>query len=718
VKRTAGLSLLLAFAASFALWAGAASSARDSDGVRAERSGAAELRDVDFGNDLTECPQAGLRRRERPLRQLDKDAVEQLADRGDDIRMNQDYSCFPQDETSISVNPKNSHNVVGGANDYRLGWASSGFYSSTDMGASWYDGWIPFPSLPSGDNLDGGGDPAVTHERNGVAFWTDINFNRTDDTNGVWTSRSTNGGFTWTRPCVPLAPPMGQTESVACGGTGDPRQPGDGTVTFNQDPTPGVLNGDAPLDDKEYNDAGPRPQGIQPQCYTPTTRTPIPAGAAGCPMSRISPDRLYVTWTRFDTSGCAAGVAPCEARIWESHSDDYARSWSRPQPISGTAPFCIGIGPLGPNACDDNQGSQPVIHPKTGVVYVTFENFNTPDENQYLLVRSKDGGATWEGPFFITPVFDVNYPRAGAAGGRPDCTARGQQTGRPVVTNSCFRLNARGGITVDKRGGSFADDLYVVIADNRNGTRVSTNTDVQLFKSTDGGTTWRGPTRVNDDPSSQPADRTCTFTGATACPSGVNTGNDQFYPWIDISSKGDLVATWQDRRLDSDSMASEWPTSRTRPGNYLLWYWGGNCDVDHADSTECVASSAGVITQPTAPVNPPNTPFPNQTVFPFDNFGISDNPYNWDYCFRAGIFCGDYENVFIDHKNRAWPMWTDARNGRSSRMQQGRNPACEQSDVFTDPFRASGHASGQNHPRPTDQLFTVTPCPGDSGGGH
>ena len=58
-------------------------------------------------------------------------------------------------------------------------------------------------------------------------------------------------------------------------------------------------------------------------------------------------------------------------------------------------------------------------------------------------------------------------------------------------------------------------------------------------------------------------------------------------------------------------------------------------------------------------------------------------------------------------------MWTDARNGRSSRMQAGRNPACEQSDVFTDVFNASGKTSGQNSPKSTDQLFAVTPCPGD-----
>jgi hypothetical protein len=158
-------------------------------------SGAAQFRDVNYGTGLTECPQAGrIDAEPRPLDRRRRDTVERLSRGGDDRRANQDYACFPQNETSISANPRNPRNLVGGANDYRLGWGTSGFYASTDGGKSWYDGVIPFPSLPSGDNLDGGGDPALVHDRDGVVYYADINFNRTDDTNGIWVSRSTNGG--------------------------------------------------------------------------------------------------------------------------------------------------------------------------------------------------------------------------------------------------------------------------------------------------------------------------------------------------------------------------------------------------------------------------------------------------------------------------------------------------------------------------------------------
>ncbi len=670
----------------------------------ADVSGGVEFGDVALGANITECPQAGIR--DRSLRRTDEDAVERLSDRGDDIRLNQDLACMPQDEMSIAINPEDTHNVFGGANDYRLGWGSSGFYVTTDRGHNWYDGITHFPtpgSYPAAapkDHIDGGGDPIAIFDRDGTAYYGQIRFERENDTGGIFVNRSTNGGFTWTRPCVPNA-------GGVCGGNGDPRQPGDGVVTFNPDPD-GILNGSVPFDDKPYGTAGPRPNGVAPQCFTPT-HTPTP-----CPDGHVGPDRIYITWTRFDDVG---------SRIFESHSDDRARSWSPAQVINGSAAFCVG----GAAGCSDNQGSQPLVQPTNGAVYVLFENFDTPDENQYVIVKSFDGGATWSPPLFITPVFDVNFPQSGAAGGRPDCATRGQQGGRSVLTNSCYRMNARGAFIVDKRGGAFADDLYLVIADNRNGTRVSSNADVSGFKSTDGGTTWAGPTRVNDDPSTTPALRDCGRGGRPACPAGVHTGNDQIFPWLDISRSGRLHGVWQDRRLDTTSPVGvgEWPTSKTRQGNYLHWFWGGRCHITTtgpittAAGRQCVHPNAAIITQPAGPVNPPdNYVDPPQNTFPFRNFGISDTPYNLDYCFRAGIFCGDYENVQVDNDGNVWAMWTDARNGRSSRTQTGRNPACEQSDAWADRYSQHSDAHGQQHARSSDSLFYVTPCPVDEGGHH
>ena len=75
------------------------------------------------------------------------------------------------------------------------------------------------------------------------------------------------------------------------------------------------------------------------------------------------------------------------------------------------------------------------------------------------------------------------------------------------------------------------------------------------------------------------------------------------------------------------------------------------------------------------------------------------------------IFAGDYNNVAIGPDQTAWAFWTDARNGRSARQQVGRNPICEQSDVFDDEFSASSGGTIRNSATQSMDLYLATPCP-------
>ena len=749
----------LALGALIAVWA-AAASAGPGDFINPRKlsspppSGAFDFRDLDYGHTITECPQAGLEGdplHPQPLDRREKDKAEQLSQTGDDKRANTDYSCFPQNETSIAINPVNQKNYLSSQNDYRT-LSRQGFNASTNNGQSWYSAELPPLSTPNADVLDASGDPVSVFDRAGVAYEASINFNRTDDENGITVQRSTNGGFTWTRPCVPIVRnPAMPDQGAVCGGTGDPRQPGDGVVTYFDDPDSMfcVVAGPAcpPFDDKEWMAAGPRPftplttddpnARIDPVCFQPVTRTP-----RVCDPAVVGVDRLYVTWTRFDEN--PAALFGFTAQIMISFSDDQARSWSPARPISGSAPFCEFSLPA--DRCDLNQFSVPTVHPRTGLLGVAFENFNTEDENQYLFVRSRDGGVTFEGPFFITPVFDVNYPRSGASGGRPDCTPRGQQNGRAVLQNSCFRVNSGGNVVVDKRDGAFSDDFYLTMSDNRNGTRASSNTDVFFFKSTDGGMTWIGPSRVNNDPSTPPANRDCSPTTGTpptpnpACAPTAVFGNDQWFPWMDVDNKGVLAFGYHDRRLDTASTLSEWPTSRQRPGNYLAWFWGAGCRITTTatvtattttiprEARECLSPGAAVIPQPGAEgQNPGADPVPGQGptfLGPFENQVISDIAHNLDYSFRAGIFMGDYNAVAfpnvpegVPSTNQAVAFWTDSRNGRGSgggvSAQPGRNPACEQADVFFDDFNPLTSNKGESATQGWE-VFQVTPCPADA----
>jgi len=661
----------------------------------------ADAASAHFGLYVTECPQAKYVDDDRPLHTIDKDTVWKLSERGDDLRFNYDLACVPQDETTIAINPRDHANMTGGANDYQGDYNQ---FDSTSSGAKALYGSIL--DQPSGSDFGlTNSDPVAVYDRDGVAYNQEIAY-QFDDANGVFVWRSTNGGFTWSRPCIPIGNSgTPDPDDAVCGGLGDVRQPGDGVITWNRDPTSGNFNGDAPFDDKNWLATGPRPAGVSPVCFTPITHTP-----KACDPNVIGSDRLHATWTRFDLDGTG--------KIMHSYSDDQARSWSPPKAISGNAAFCLGISAA--TACDDNQASVPTVHPRTGLLGVAFENFNTAGENQYLFVRSSDGGNTFTGPFHVSPVFDVNYPRGGT---RPDCVARGQSATRRVLTNSCFRVNAYGAVAVDKRGGAFADDFYLVLSDNRNGTAASSNTDVFFFRSTNGGTTWIGPTRVNDDRSVPPANRDCN-PAAAGC--GGNFGNDQWFPWIDVNADGVLAVAFYDRRFDTDSVASAWPSSRQRPGNYLTWRFGAGCEIDHTPSRECLAPAAATIPQPTGPVDPGADPVPGQGpsyLGPFANQVLSDVPSNMDYSFRAGLFMGDYDQVSFPNfpdvggdKKQAVAIWTDARNGRGSgtptTTQPGRNPICEQSDMFLDFFDPLTEDKSDSISESDENAFLVTPCPG------
>jgi hypothetical protein len=751
------LSALVTLCGLLVLWAGSASAIPeppfgDDEGTTA-LSGPLDFRDSSGGTNVTECPQAGLRNQgSSDWNHRSKDDTEQKSNAGNDIRVNQDYSCFPQDETALDQNPKANGNIVAGANDYRLGWGASGFYSSTDNGNHWYDGITPFPSLPNGDNLDGGGDPVVVFDRGGVAYYAQINFNRTDDTSGVWVNRSTNGGYTWTRPCVAISTGTADEQGV-CGGAGDVRQPGDGTVSYQQDNNP-ALPSSVPAHDKEWMTAGPRPAGVQPVCFSPfvTPATQLapqtvtnPRTARTCDPAVVGTDRLYVTFSLFAVRGASTG----NAQIFISYSDDQARSWSTPKPIYGTGTFCASTG----NSCKNSQGSQPTVNPTTGQVWVGFLNGNTPDEDQYLVVTSTDGGNTFTLPSRVDTIYDVNEPRG--VNGRTDCIARGQGATRAVPTNSCFRFDPiMNSIVADKRGGAFADDVYVVLVDNRNGTIRNSNNDAFFYKSTDGGVTWIGPTRVNNDPSTTPANRDCgrevqdIVGDSSLCPA-AGTGNDQFFPWVTIDRSGNLNVTFHDRRLDTDSPigSGAWPASKTEVGNYLVWYWGASCRITQtatvslaspstttsntvpSGARQCIAPEAVVSPTGATGFDPGAGPIPgngqNSRTLPFRNFQISDVGTNFDYSFRAGLFAGDYSGntsgpLVTGENGQAAAFWTDARNGRGSgtptSTQPGRNPICEQSDVFFDRYTLGGdnndnNDNGDRRGGHADQSFLVAPCP-------
>lgn len=201
---------------------------------------------------------------------------------------------------------------------------------------------------------------------------------------------------------------------------------------------------------------------------------------------------LYVTWTQFDDYG---SMSPTDSsNILFSKSTDGGISWSTTKRINKLAGDCID---------NDNttEGAMPAVGPN-GQVYVAWSN-----RDKIWFDRSLDGGATW----LAEDVFVSDQPN----GWTYDIPGIYRANGLPVTT-------------CDTSGGANHGTIYINWTDQRNGEN---DTDVWLAKSTDGGTTWSPPARVNDDA----------------------TTRHQFFTWMTVDQKtGWLWFVFYDRRNYSD----------------------------------------------------------------------------------------------------------------------------------------------------------------------
>ncbi len=232
--------------------------------------------------------------------------------------------------------------------------------------------------------------------------------------------------------------------------------------------------------------------------------------------------RTYLTWSKFES----AGGEYVSSAIWEAHSDDGGLSWSTPAEISGSNPALCTFQHGGPaGECDQNQFSVPTIGPD-GTVYVAFQNeqnqslweANEQFDNQYLLVTSTNGGATWTAPSFIAGLEDGNrdYPL--------------NVNDRQTLTGYQLRVNSAGNIVASPTNGT----LYLVFADNRAGVHDSatpvTNTNVFVMSKPVAGP-WSAPVLVD--------------SGA----------GDQWFPWVEVDpTTGSIGVLYHDRGASNGAL--------------------------------------------------------------------------------------------------------------------------------------------------------------------
>jgi hypothetical protein len=268
-------------------------------------------------------------------------------------------------------------------------------------------------------------------------------------------------------------------------------------------------------------------------------------------------DRVYVTWTTFAPDGTAY--------IYESHSADYAETWSAPNLVSRTSTLCtkdFGV-PTPQGTCNENQFSQPFTA-SDGTLYVAWANFNntvTGDDNrsQVLLAKSTDGGTTFSSPVKVADYYEL-----------PDCvTYTGQDEGSACVpdkrdNNSFFRAaNYPTGVVdpTNPKRLAVAFGSYI----NRNSKEsdgcipAGINTDTGI-------NTYTGVRKVgacnNDILVSVSTNAGGSFTGTTTDPRALTSvtrdrrraTTDQWFQWADFTREGRFAVSYYDRQYGDDEL--------------------------------------------------------------------------------------------------------------------------------------------------------------------
>jgi hypothetical protein len=215
---------------------------------------------------------------------------------------------------------------------------------------------------------------------------------------------------------------------------------------------------------------------------------------------------LYVTWTEFDDYGTSN---PSDSsRIRFSKSTDQGITWSNAITISDRSGDCI-------DSDNTDEGAVPTVGPN-GEIYVSWAG-----PLGLMFDKSTDGGQTWGTDIFVSSIpggwdFDVS---------------------------GIYRANGLPITMCDISNSPYNGYIYVVWSDQRNG---ATDTDIFMSRSTNGGTTWTAPIKVNDD----------------------NTTRHQFFVWstIDLST-GNLWFVFYDRRNTTGAATDVYVAKSTDGGN-------------------------------------------------------------------------------------------------------------------------------------------------------
>ena len=210
----------------------------------------------------------------------------------------------------------------------------------------------------------------------------------------------------------------------------------------------------------------------------------------------VSPHQgnLYAAWTAFGGAN--------DGNVVVSRSTDQGLTWESQINISSTQP-----------------GYQQGVNIKTGpdgtvyAVYTVYISGGVQDEPAIGLTKSTDGGATWETPQII--ISNIRGIRS-------------------TETSKNHRVNSFPVMDIDISGGPRNGWIYVVWTNiGTPGVNIGPDIDNYIIRSSDDGTSWSTPIRINQDL--------------------AGLGKEHYFPWISCDPEtGNLsVISYDDRNVTS-----------------------------------------------------------------------------------------------------------------------------------------------------------------------
>lgn len=501
------------------------------------------------------------------------------------ITRNYGYSPF-QTEPSLAVDPTDPDHLVMGTIDYNMGSTMS-VYVSFDAGETW-DG--PKQIVYFRDDISGAGDPVVAFDRDGNVYIAMISIGVRDFILGTISSQvavlnmavatSYDGGLTWTEP------QLASTGAVSTVSNIDQEGKERGTITT--------------VDlDKPWMTVGPSP---------------------------TDPDKdvIYLSYTEFEQTSSVLYADELAflsnpflgTQIKVVSSDNGGQTWSAPTPVSEQVFAGFSLAAPGQDTAQTQtgegvfssrvvQGSQVAVLPDGTLTVCWYDSTDDGNDTGLATVgfaTSNDEARTFTQPSVAATYREVPYR----------------------LRTANFRYGALPAMAAGPSG-----DLYIVQSSRSIEDSVD-DSDIYLYRSLDGGTTWDPGVQVNQQDDSK----------------------NQFFPQVTVGPDDIVHIMWGDQRDDPVGL------------RYNIYY---------TQSTDQGQTFGFTIPDQ-------NFTAPDTRVTDF-----SSNPMKG---FPGGRFIGDYMAIAATEDD-VFMVWPDTRlgeyGGYSQQIGFARKTAIEPPSLFLNP---------------------------------